>query len=209
MRPFFLILLLALFHHLALADDKVDESMLSSGATSPKSVFEESNNFDKQSYAGLEDIFQDTQSISTHGKYMLLVFGKNGCSYCEMLKQDLKHYSNLRNYIKEHFSAYYINISYSKMHHFKIGPTDKPKETMLNTQDLSSIYDVSSTPTLVLADPTGKTIYELPGYMPHVQLLAVLEFVGKGLYKDLNDKQFIEKLRAYILKKTQEAKNAG
>ncbi|WP_163565576.1 SoxW family protein [Helicobacter suis] len=203
-------LLLLLFHFSLASDDEIDESMISSGAVSPKSTLETSDNLDKQSYAGLEDIFQDTRIISPHGKHMLLIFGKNGCAYCEMLKQDLKHYAELKNYIKTHFSAYYINTSYSKMHDFKIGTPEKPHEFKLPTSELAQMYEVNSTPTIVLADSTGKTIYELPGYMPHVQFLAVLEFVGNNLYQGINDdKVFIQKLRAYILKKTRESKHAS
>ncbi|CCB80282.1 thiol:disulfide interchange protein (dsbC),putative [Helicobacter bizzozeronii CIII-1] len=198
-------LLLALFAHVAFAssDDKIDESMISSGAISPKSAQEDANNLDKQSYAGLEDVFLDTKTITPNGKYMLLVFGKNGCAYCELLKKDIKQRQDLKNFIKQHYSAYYINISYSKMHEFKIGTKKKPREVVLSTSQLAQVYDVSSTPTIVLADSDGKTIYELPGYMPSKQFLAVLEFIGNGLYKGItDDKVFVEKLRDYILKKS-------
>lgn len=204
-RGVFCALLLALLAHLAWAhdEDSIDDSMISSGAVSPKSAQEEANNIDKQSYAGLEDVFLDTKTITPNGKYMLLVFGKNGCAYCELLKKDLKQYRVLKDFIKQHYSAYYINISYTKMHEFKIGTKKMPKDVVLSTSQLAQVYDVSSTPTIVLADSNGKTIYELPGYMPHKQFLAVLEFIGNGLYKGINnDKVFIQKLRDYILKKS-------
>ncbi|WP_120944438.1 MULTISPECIES: SoxW family protein [Helicobacter] len=204
MHRFFLCLLtlLALAHA---NDDAINEEMISSGSTSPKQALEEANNLDKLSYAGLEDVFLDTNTIAPHGKYMLLVFGKNGCSYCELLKQDIKQHDALKNFIKAHYSAYYINISYSKMHNFQVGGPHKNREFKLPTAELASIYDVNSTPTIVFANPDGKTIYELPGYMPYKQFLAVLEFVGKGLHKGIKDnKEFISKLRAYILKRTRE-----
>ncbi len=207
MRYVFLMLLsLILGTQVSMAkDDEINEDMISSGTGFSKEAQEEANNLDKQSYAGLEDVFLDTKFITPNGKYMLLVFGKNGCSYCELLKQDIKKHSNLKDFIKAHYSAYYINISYSKMHAFKVGIGKKSKEYKFPTSELAQIYEVNSTPTIVFANPEGKTIYELPGYMPYKQFLAVLEFVGKGLHKGIsNDKEFIEKLRDYIRQRTRE-----
>ncbi|WRD90400.1 thioredoxin fold domain-containing protein [Helicobacter pylori] len=190
--------------------DKLDENLLSSGSQSSKELNDERDNIDKKSYAGLEDIFSDNKSISPNDKYMLLVFGRNGCSYCERLKKDLKNVKELHDYVKEHFSTYYVNISYSKEHDFKVGDKDKndEKEIKMSTEELAQIYAVQTTPTIVLSDKTGKTIYELPGYMPSTQFLAVLEFIGDGKYQDTkNDKDFIKKLKAYIKYKTDLSKN--
>ncbi|WRF50526.1 thioredoxin fold domain-containing protein [Helicobacter pylori] len=190
--------------------DKLDENLLSSGSQSSKELNDERDNTDKKSYAGLEDVFSDNKSISPNDKYMLLVFGRNGCSYCERFKKDLKNVKELRNYVKEHFSTYYVNISYSKEHDFKVGDKDKndEKEIKMSTEELAQIYAVQSTPTIVLSDKTGKTIYELPGYMPSTQFLAVLEFIGSEEYqKATSDKDFIKKLKAYIKYKTDLSKN--
>ncbi len=190
--------------------DKLDENLLSSGAQSSKELNDERDNIDKKSYAGLEDIFSDTKFISPNNKYMLLVFGRNGCSYCERLKNDLKDVKELHDHVKDHFSAYYINMSYPKTHNFKVGDKDKndEKEIKMSTEELAQIYAVQSTPTIVLSDKTGKTIYELPGYMPSTQFLAVLEFIGNGKYQDTkNDEDFIKKLKAYIKYKTNLSKS--
>ncbi|WQS28470.1 thioredoxin fold domain-containing protein [Helicobacter pylori] len=190
--------------------DKLDENLLSSGSQSSKELNDERDDIDKKSYAGLEDIFSDTKFISPNDKYMLLVFGRNGCSYCERLKNDLKDVKELHDYVKDHFSAYYINMSYPKTHNFKVGDKDKndEKEIKMSTEELVQIYAVQSTPTIVLSDKTGKTIYELPGYMPSTQFLAVLEFIGDGKYQDTkNDEDFTKKLKAYIKYKTNLSKS--
>ncbi len=190
--------------------DKLDENLLSSGAQSSKELNDERDNIDKKSYAGLEDIFSDTKFISPNDKYMLLVFGRNGCSYCERLKNDLKDVKELHDYVKDHFSAYYINMSYPKTHNFKVGDKDKndEKEIKMSTEELAQIYAVQSTPTIVLSDKTGKTIYELPGYMPSTQFLAVLEFIGDGKYQyTKDDEDLTKKLKAYIKYKTDLSKS--
>ncbi len=204
----FLLVLLVFSAYKSNNKDKLDENLLSSGSQSSKELNDERDNIDKKSYAGLEDVFSDTKFISPNDKYMLLVFGRNGCSYCERLKKDLKNVKELRNYVKEHFSAYYINISYSKEHNFKVGTKDDEKEIKMSTEELAQIYAVQSTPTIVLSDQTGKTIYELPGYMPSTQFLAVLEFIGGGKYQDTkSDEDFTKKLKAYIKYKTNLSKS--
>ncbi|WP_104748657.1 SoxW family protein [Helicobacter cetorum] len=190
------------------SSDNLSDTLISSGSQSSKELEKERENIDKKSYAGLEDIFLDTKSISPNDKYMLLIFGRNGCSYCEHLKDDIKNVKELHDYIKEHFNAYYVNISYSKLHDFKVGAPQNTKEIKLSTSQLSQMYDVQSTPTIVLSDKTGKTIYELPGYMPSTQFLAVLEFIGNENYKKVKDeKDFTKQLKAYIKYKTDLSKN--
>ncbi|AFI06495.1 SoxW family protein [Helicobacter cetorum] len=204
----FLLILLGLSGCKSNSQDNLDETLLSSGTQSSKELEDERENIDKKSYAGLEDIFRDTKFISPNDKYMLLVFGRNGCSYCEKLKNDIKNVKELHDYIKEHFNAYYINISYSKLHNFKVGTKNDTKEIKMPTEELAQIYGVQSTPTIVLSDKTGKTIYELPGYMPSTQFLAVLEFIGNEEYKKVkNDKDFTKQLKAYIKYKTNLSKN--
>lgn len=59
---------------------------------------------------------------------MFLVFGCNGCFYCERFKKDFKNVKELYDYIKEYFSVYYVNISYFKEYDFKVGDKDKNDE---------------------------------------------------------------------------------
>lgn len=80
--------------------DKLDENLLSSGSQSSKELNDERDNIDKKSYAGLEDIFSDNKSISPNDKYMLLVFGRNGCSYCERFKKISKMSKNCATMLK-------------------------------------------------------------------------------------------------------------
>ncbi|AFI04240.1 SoxW family protein [Helicobacter cetorum] len=183
--------------------DNLNDTLLSSGSQSSKELENERENIDKKSYAGLEDIFLDTKMITPNNKLMLLIFGRNGCSYCEHLKEDIKNVKELHDYIQTHFNAYYINISYSKLHNFKVGTKNDMKEIKMPTEQLAQIYGVQSTPTIIFSDESGKTIYELPGYMPSTQFLAVLEFIGNGEYKKTkNDKEFTQHLKSYIKYKT-------
>lgn len=181
-------------------DSKMDSNIVSTGTNSSSQAIEESQNLDKKSYAGLEDVFQDTSVITPNGKYLMMVFSANGCPYCEKLKQDIKDHQDERDYIKKNFSAYYINMSYNKTHDFKIGTKDNPIDKKFSTSELASLYKVNPTPTIVFSDNTGKTIFVFPGYMPYKRFMAMLEFVGNGVWKQAKDPKDMDKLLSeYVL----------
>lgn len=182
-------------------DDKIDSSIISNGTQISQTTQKENQDLDKKSYAGLEDVFQDTKLITPNGKYMMMVFSANGCVYCEKLKEDIKNNAQIKQYIKDNFSAYYINMSYSKIHNFKVGTPKDPKEVEFSTAQLSQIYSVRPTPTIIFAAPDGKTILEFPGYMPAPQFNAMLEFIGEGEWKKAKDqKELRVLLQEYVLK---------
>ncbi|PAF49510.1 thiol:disulfide interchange protein [Helicobacter sp. 12S02232-10] len=185
------------------SDNKIDSSLISTGTNISQEVQNENDNMDKKSYAGLEDVFKDTKVITPDGKYMMIVFGSNGCPYCEMLKKDIKNTPELKSYIQNHFSAYYVNLSYSKIHDFKVGTKADLKEVKIPTAQLAQMYDVRPTPTIVLTDTTGKPILVFPGYMPEKQFMAMLEFIGNGEWKKAKDQKEVNKLlRNFILNQT-------
>ncbi|PAF43058.1 thioredoxin fold domain-containing protein [Helicobacter sp. 11S03491-1] len=182
------------------SEDKIDSSIISTGANVSQEAQQENDNLDKKSYAGLEDVFSDTKTITPNGKYMMMVFGANGCPYCEMLKKDIKDTPELKNYIKDHFSAYYINMSYSKIHDFKVGTKADPKEIKVSTSQLSQMYDIRPTPTIVFSDADGKTILEFPGYVRAKQFIKILEFINNGEWKKAKDqKQLNQLLQEYVM----------
>lgn len=159
----------------------------------------QANELDKKTYAGLEDVFLDTGVIETKGKYMLLVFGANGCTYCENLKSDIKAQSNLREKLKD-FSAYYINTSYSKLHTFRIGEGAMLQEHSIPTRQLAQIYRIGPTPTLVFAAKDGRTILTYPSYLPPKQFSALLDFIAQGSWQKANgdDRQIATMLQQHL-----------
>ncbi len=156
----------------------------------------ESNDLDKKSYAGLEDVFADTSVIDPNNKYILMVFGANGCKYCEELKKDLKENQQIKDLIKQNFSAYYINLSYSKLHTLNF----TQKQYTLSTAQLANFYGIYPTPTLVFATPKGETIISYPAYLPPKHFSALLHFVKDGEWKKVkNDgRKLQESLEKYL-----------
>ena len=95
------------------------------------------------------------------------MFGRNGCGYCEKLKEDLKASAKTREFLKKNFASYYINISYDKMHRIALKNDKEHMEVDVSTPMLSrNIYHVYVTPTIIFGDTDGRTIIEFPGYIP-------------------------------------------
>lgn len=189
-------------------------SALLSGCKDEASQSIDSSDLDKNSYSGLEHIFKDTKEISPNGKYMLLIFGANGCKYCENLKNDIKQDKALQKTIGEDFSAYYINLSYAKIHNFKIAQASTSnasqnsaqnsiKEVKLPTKKLAQIYAVSPTPTIVLASKEGQTILQYPSYLPPAQFRALLDFITSEKWREAKDDE--KKLNTLVQKELQKA----
>ncbi len=152
---------------IACSDDKVDSSIISNGSVMSKEAREIEQNLDKASYAELADLFLDTKDIS-FDKDVMLVFGKNNCTYCDILKEDIKKNSNLKQRIKDNFNPYYINTSYSKKH--KIDWNNK--QSIVSTQDFARIFSVNATPTIVFLSKNGSVKYMYPGYTPQFEYLV-------------------------------------
>ena len=177
--------------------EKLDSSNFSSGSEVSQSVMAKHDSLDKKSYEGLEHIFQDTSKIQSNGKFLMLVFGKNNCSYCEKLKKDIKKDTDLQKYISQNFSPYYINIDYEKMHHFNFGEGKEKGEANVPTSQLAALYKIYATPTTVFSDKDGRTILVIPGYLPDYK--KALEFIVSNSWKKAKDLQERNKLFADYL----------
>lgn len=151
-------------------DGKVE---LSSGNKIDTQTLKEAESMDKVSYAGLESVFLDTKTIASNGKPMLLIFGKNNCTYCDKLKDDIKADAQLQDLLTNHFATYYINIDYSKIHHITFDTTKDPIQ--IATSDLAREYGVRPTPTLIFLDSTGRAFFLYPGYITPAKFQALLQ----------------------------------
>ncbi len=98
-------------------DKKIDENIISKGAEMSAEAVEKAKNLDKESYKELADLFLDTSEID-FSREVLIIFGKNQCKYCDMMKDDIKKSPEIQAKIRENFNPYYVNTSYDKIHKF-------------------------------------------------------------------------------------------
>ena len=200
------IFFVALFTTLFLSgcgDDEIDANIFSSGSELTKEQKEANENMDKASYKGLENLFLDTANIDSNGKYLLMIFGKNNCQYCDMLKDDIKADTNLQNKIAKDFTPYYINVSYTKKHKLNVPDKNGKKEMEMTTGYLAERYKIRPTPTIVFSDMDSKIIFSYPGYMAPSQFDTTLDFiVSKKWVGAKNEKETLERLEKFFREKS-------
>lgn len=147
-------------------NDKIDSSVISSGAVMSEDAREIEQSLDKASYAELQDLFLDTKNIN-FDKNIFIIFGKNNCTYCDLLKKDIKNDTSIQQTIKDNFNPYYINISYSKTHNLNFAD----KTSQIKTRDFANLFNLESTPIIVLLNKDKTTKYLYPGYTNQLKSL--------------------------------------
>lgn len=177
-----------------------EEVKLSSDSKDKTHLITRAENIDKSSYAGLEDVFLDTKHLYTQkdNKLTLFIFGKNNCPYCDKLKDDIKANSTLKSMLQEHFLPYYINVSYNKKHILSIGENTQEA----NTPELMELYVKSPmrpTPSLIFINAQGKSIYELPGYLPPEAMQKLLAYMASGEWKGKSEEEIATHINGALL----------
>lgn len=164
-------------------DEKIDKNIFATQTNISQEEFAKAQNLDKASYAGLENIFSDTTTISSDGKFVILIFGKNNCQWCDHLKDDIKADKNTQEMLKKDFKSYYINLSYSKIHHIDL----VIQKGEVDSANLAAQYQIRPTPTIVFLDKNGKPIVIYPGYLPQDKFRVFLDFIASGEYLKAKD----------------------
>lgn len=164
-------------------DDKIDRSHFSTQSNISQEELQKAQNLDKASYAGLEHVFLDTSKITSDGKYVMLVFGKNNCQWCDRLKDDIKDDKSTQEILLKDFNSYYINLSYGKQHTIEFDG----KQSIVDTNTLALQYGIRPTPTIVFLDKNGAPIVIYPGYLPQDKLRIFLNFIASGEYLKAKD----------------------
>lgn len=159
-------------------DDKIDKSSFSTQSNISQEELQKAQNLDKASYAGLEHLFLDTSKISSDGKYVILIFGKNNCQWCDRLKDDIKDDKSTQEILAKNFNSYYINLSYSKQHTLEF----EGKQSIMDSATLAGQYNIRPTPTIVFLDKKGQPIVIYPGYLPQDKFQIFLNFIASGEY---------------------------
>ena len=129
-------------------------------------------------------LFQEGNKIVANGKGVILIFDSNACSYCGVLKADLKDDKKLNAFAKK-FNIYLIPKEEYK--EYEMG--DKVPATKVNTTSLAIAYNVKGSPNVLIFDKHWNKIFHIPGYADPKQMTTFLKFVdglhnGKYLAKD-------------------------
>lgn len=201
MKQIYKILFIFTLFFIGCDEQKIDSTILSKGSQMSQEAIDLAKNFDKESYKDLADLFLDTSKID-FSKEVFIIFGKNQCKYCDMLKDEIKKNPALQDTLKTHFNPYYINISYNKTHNFipqKDSNADSAKNAestqdstkQISTENLAHIFGVSSTPMIAFLDKNMSIKYIYPGFSLQIQEMlnsVISSNKAMGDYKSI-DKQ--------------------
>lgn len=201
MKQIYKILFVFTLFFIGCDEQKIDSTILSKGSQMSQEAIDLAKNFDKESYKDLADLFLDTSEIDFN-KEVFIIFGKNQCKYCDMLKDEIKKNPALQETLKTHFNPYYINISYNKTHNFipqKDSNADSTKNAestqdstkQISTENLAHIFGVSSTPMIAFLDKNMNIKYIYPGFSLQIQEMlnsVISSNKAMGDYKSI-DKQ--------------------
>jgi thioredoxin-related protein len=113
------------------------------------------------------------KTAKADNKPLLLYFYSNTCYYCGVMDKNTLADGDVSATIKQDFVFLRIDIDKSK--------------------DLARLYRITGTPTSWFLEPTGKRLFEAPGYIPKSDYRTILEYV-KGKHYDSMD------LMAYMKK---------
>lgn len=140
----------------------------------------------------LKGIFFDNSTIKLDSKPILLVFGQDGCHYCALLRAGIINDAAIKNLVVTNFSPYYVNISHDRIHSVPF-----LKLSGITSVELSKLYNLAATPTIVFIDSAGKTIFRVGGFPGNKRFSNMLKYVisnswQKGSTESERIKMFLE-----------------
>jgi len=113
------------------------------------------------------------KSAKAEDKPLLLYFYSNTCYYCNIMDKDTLADNDVSATLRHDFVFLRIDVDRSK--------------------DLARLYRITGTPSSWFLEPSGKRLFEAPGYVQKSDYKTILEYV-KGKYYDSMD------LMAYMKK---------
>lgn len=185
-------LIVVMFFVLYGCQDEVNGNVVTSGTNHTKEQQAEMESVDINSYVEVADVFKETGTIKSDGKPYFIVFGANGCVYCDRLKEIVKENADIKGFLTTNYEPYYINISYFKMHFVEF--LDKS----VQTSDLVKRYRIIPTPTLVFLSASGKELFIYPGFMPKEKFQKALGFFKNPDLENMESKMIKQSFQEFL-----------
>lgn len=141
--------------------------------------------------SSLSSTFLDNKNIVIEDKYVLLIFSKDECYYCQILETSIVENASINGYLSINFSPYLINISSDIKHNIPY-----LKLSGVSSLDIAKLYGVTSLPYIVFIGLDSEEIIRVVGFPGERRLMRVLEFVNNDLWKISNTKS--ERIESFL-----------
>ena len=123
------------------------------------------------------DIPAEVQAAADDGKNLVVMFGQNGCPYCDKMHKRVFPHPKVAAQYGEHFVMFEINIKgdLEVVSHDGEATTEK---------EYASKMRARATPLFVYYDKQGKDVLRLTGYQEPGIFMTAGRYVSSESYKD-------------------------
>lgn len=104
---------------------------------------------------------------------VLVYFRTSQCLFCEHMERKTFATMDVADYINAHFVPVHVDADLER--------------------DVASSFQVGAFPTCWFLSPAGKPIRVVPGFVPPMQYLSVLEYIDTDAYATMSFKAFMER----------------
>ena len=137
--------------------------------------------FFRDSFLNMRD---DAKDAAAEGKIFMVFYEQEACPYCEELHKKTLTDSAVKEYLQEHFHAVLVDI-YGARETVGFHGEQAREKAFARRQG------VHFTPTIVYYDGEAKELFRISGFWRPFHFLASMEYVRKGLYKEMNFQDYI------------------
>lgn len=125
------------------------------------------------SAAAADDYNNALKTAKKENKHLLLYFFSKSCYYCTLMDKNTLADTEIDTMLKRDFIFLRID-------------SDK-------SEQLSRLYAIRGTPTSYFLDPSGKRVFEAPGYVQKPTYRKVLEYVKGKYYNEIDLQAYLKK----------------
>jgi len=122
------------------------------------------------------DLRQDTGQARRTGRYVMIMFTKEGCSPCERMKQDVLTDPDVQTYFTKNFLSYHVNI-------FGDLPIIDADGVTLTEKRYAAREGIWGTPEFRFYGENGKLLYRHRGALSKNDFLRLGQFIGARQYR--------------------------
>ncbi|HNV44125.1 MAG TPA: thioredoxin family protein [Exilispira sp.] len=129
-------------------------------------------------WVSYDDAFANSQK---NNKFIMLYFYTDWCSYCKKMSSSTFTDKKVIAILTENYFSIKINAESKEIFSLK---------AKKNGMALAQYYRVSGFPTLIFFEPTGKLLFNVPGYMDADYFVKVLDYIRGAYYKSMSFEQY-------------------